>query len=215
MSAKRPNIFNRLPLPATITIPFVLQVAVTIGVIGYLSYKNSQATVNELALQVRQELTARILQQLEETVSRPNAINQINATSLLRGDLNLLTGQGEYLLWQQMQVYPNTNLIYCSTEEDGAFLGVGRSQGGVGNSLEIQVANPSTNRYFHYFDVNNQGERTGLSKIGSQKYDPRLWPWYEAAKAEKEPTWSDIYLDFETLLPTITRNCRSWPRLTA
>jgi len=117
-----------------------------------------------------------------------------------------LTGKGEHQLWQQMQVFPAINLIYCATEADGAFLGVGRSQGGIGNSLQVQVANPSTNRYFHFFDVDDQGQRLGLSRIDGKLYDPRLRPWYKAAKTRGEPTWSEVYLDFETLLPTITAN---------
>jgi len=193
-------------LQAAITIPFVLLVGAAVGVIGYLSYRNSQATVNALAFQLRSELTARILQQLEDTVSHPNVINQINASALLRGNLDLLTGKGEHQLWQQMQVFPAINLIYCATEADGAFLGVGRSQGGIGNSLQVQVANPSTNRYFHFFDVDDQGQRLGLSRIDGKLYDPRLRPWYKAAKTRGEPTWSEVYLDFETLLPTITAN---------
>lgn len=206
MPLKRLRVFRRLPLQAAITIPFVLLVAAAVGMIGYLSYRNSQATVNALALQLRSELTARILQQLEDTVSHPNVINQINASALLRGNLDLLTGKGEHQLWQQMQVFPAINLIYCATEADGAFLGVGRSQGGIGNSLQVQVANPSTNRYFHFFDVDDQGQRLGLSRIDGKLYDPRLRPWYKAAKTRGEPTWSEVYLDFETLLPTITAN---------
>jgi len=206
MPLKRLRVFRRLPLQAAITIPFVLLVAAAVGMIGYLSYRNSQATVNALAFQLRSELTARILQQLEDTVSHPNVINQINASALLRGNLDLLTGKGEHQLWQQMQVFPAINLIYCATEADGAFLGVGRSQGGIGNSLQVQVANPSTNRYFHFFDVDDQGQRLGLSRIDGKLYDPRLRPWYKAAKTRGEPTWSEVYLDFETLLPTITAN---------
>jgi diguanylate cyclase (GGDEF)-like protein len=207
MPAKRTNPFNKLPLQAAITIPFVLQVAVAIGVIGYLSFKNSQATVNELASQVRSELTARILQQLEDTVKTPNIINQINANSLLQGDLNLVTGEGEYQFWQQMKVFPDTNLIYCAQETDGAFLGVGRSQGGVGDGLQVQMANKSTQRHIYFYELDEIGHRGDLKDtIEDRTYDPRLRPWYEAAKAKGEPTWSDVYLDFETLLPTITAN---------
>jgi diguanylate cyclase (GGDEF)-like protein len=214
MPLRRANILHKLPLPAAITIPFVLQVAIAIGVIGYLSFKNGQAAVNDLASQVRRELTARILQQLENTLETPQIINQINANSLLEGDLNLLTGQGENPLWQQMQVFPATNLIYCAQEADGAFLGVGRSQGGVGDALHIQIANEGTNRYFHYYSVDDSGHRLALETVDDKRYDPRVRPWYKAAKAKGAPTWSEVYLDFETLLPTITANVPVYERAT-
>ncbi|HEY9660976.1 MAG TPA: HAMP domain-containing protein, partial [Allocoleopsis sp.] len=35
-------------------------------------------------------------------------------------------------------------------------------------------------------------------------YDPRTRPWYKAAKAAATATWSEIYLDFDALVPVIT-----------
>jgi diguanylate cyclase (GGDEF)-like protein len=198
------KLLGKLPLQTAITIPFVLQVMVAVGAVAYLSYRNSQVAVNDLASQVRSELTARVLQQFEDTLLRPSIINQLNASALEEGDLNLLTGQGEYLLWQQMNIFSPTNMIYCATEADGAFLGVGRSQGGTGDSLHIQVANPATGGYFHYYTITGWGQRGALDSTGDQRYDPRQRPWYEAARQAGQATWSKVYLDFETLLPTIT-----------
>ncbi|NJL00056.1 MAG: hypothetical protein HC838_04475 [Spirulinaceae cyanobacterium RM2_2_10] len=76
------------------TVPFVIQVVAVVGVVGYLSFKNGQAAVNNLALQLRSELTSRILQQLQATIEQPYVINQINANSPQQGDLNVATRQG-------------------------------------------------------------------------------------------------------------------------
>jgi len=206
MTSRLTKLLNRLPLQTVLTVPFVIQVVVVVGVVGYLSFKNGQATVNDLASQLRSELTARIIQQLQATVERPYVINQINANSLLQGDINVLTGKGEHQLWQQAKVFPSTNLIYCATEEDGAFLGVGRSRGGVGDTLQIQIASQATDRYMRYYEVGSTGRRSFLRSKGNKRYDPRIRPWYKAAKSTGEPTWSEVYLDFDALLPTITAN---------
>ncbi|MBD2463774.1 diguanylate cyclase [Oscillatoria sp. FACHB-1407] len=195
---------NRLSLQTVLIVPFVVQVIAVVGVVGYLSFKNGQSAVNNLASQLRRELTARILQQLQATVERPHVINQINANSLLQNDLNILTGQGEYQLWQQAKVFPSTNLIYCGSEEDGAFLGVGRSDGGIGDALIVQTSNASTDYYFRYYDIDPTGRRGLLRSKGNRRYDPRSRPWYRAAEAIGKPTWSEVYLDFDVMLPTIT-----------
>ncbi|WOD40760.1 diguanylate cyclase domain-containing protein [Nodosilinea sp. E11] len=204
MIARLKQLLGKLPLQTAITIPFALQVAVAVGAVAYFSYKNSQIVVYNLVAQVKNELTARILEQLEDTLAQPNLVNQLNGGSLLEGDINLLTGQGEKQLWRQAIIFSSINLIYCATEADGAFLGVGRSEGGVGDTLQIQLANASVNRYFHYYETEANGARGPLQRIGDQPYDPRLRPWYQAAKAAGQPTWSPIYADFETMLPTIT-----------
>ncbi|NJL00055.1 MAG: hypothetical protein HC838_04470 [Spirulinaceae cyanobacterium RM2_2_10] len=97
-------------------------------------------------------------------------------------------------------------MIYCATEADGAFLGVGRSRGGIGDTLQIQAKNSSTNSYLFYYEVDGAGGQSFLRSRGTKPYDPRQRPWYEAAKASGESVWSDVYLDFDTLLPVITAN---------
>lgn len=206
MVSRLTQFLNRLPLKTVLTIPFVIQVVGAVGVVGYLSFKNGQAAVNDLAFQLRSELTGRILQQIQATVEHPYVINQINANSLIQGDIDVSTGRGEYQLWQQAQVFPSTNLIYCATEEDGAFLGVGRFGEINGDNLQIQVANQTTDRYFHYYDADSSGNRSFLRSKGNDQYDPRVRPWYKAAQLKQTATWSDVYLDFDTLRPTITAN---------
>lgn len=204
MTSRLTNFFNRLPLQTILTIPFVIQVVGVVGVIGYLSFKNGRATVDDLASQLRSELTGRILQQIQELVEQPHVINQINANSLRQGDIDVSTGEGEHQLWQQVKVFPSTNSIYCSTEEDGHFLGVLHPEEGSRELLEIQVANQSTNRYFYYYEPDSAGRRSFIIRKGSNTYDPRGRPWYKTAKLKREATWSQVYLDFDSLLPTIT-----------
>ena len=198
------RLLRKIPLQTAIILPFAVQVALAVGAVAYLSYRNGQAAVYDMAQQLQNELATRILQELKETVAKPHIINQLNANSLLQGDINLLTGQGEQIFWQQMNIFPSTNFVYCAMEADGAFLGVGRSQGGTGRILQIQEVNADTGRYFHYYDITPSGKRSRLSIVGDETYDPRLRPWYIQTKEKNKPNWSDVYLDFETRLPTIT-----------
>ncbi|MEL7314994.1 MAG: cache domain-containing protein, partial [Cyanobacteria bacterium J06559_3] len=181
-----------------------MQVVGVVGVVGYLSFRNGQTAVTDLASQLQSELTDRILRELQATVERPYIINQLNTNSLLQGDIDVSTGKGEHLLWQQAAIFPTTNLVYCSTEAHGDFLGVGRSGNHQDDRLQIQVANRTTDRYFHYYDIDRSGRRSSLISQGDKPYDPRIRPWYEAAKSKRSSVWSEIYLDFDTQLPKIT-----------
>ncbi len=197
-------LLNRFSLRTVLLVAFVSQAILALSVVGYLSFKNGQVAVTELSGQLRGEVTDRILQQLLRMIEDPYIINQINANSLLNGELDLVTGRGETQLWQQAQVYQQTNLIYCATDSDGAYLGVGRAYGGTGQGRQIQTSNPGTNRLIRYYESDNSGRRSILRKQGNRPYEPRVRPWYITAKRAKRAIWSEIYLDFEARLPTIT-----------
>ena len=56
----------------------------------------------------------------------------------------------------------------------------------------------------NYRQIDAEGNIGSLTQVGENPYDPRLRPWYEAAKAARTATWSDIYLDFDAQVPVIT-----------
>lgn len=195
---------QRSPLRFILIVPFVLQIFGTVSLIGWFSFRNSQNAVNEMASELREELTARIQQQLATYVDFPFLLNQVNATAMQSGDLDLMELDDAYSLWQQAFSSQATNLIYCGRESDGAFLGVGRSNELVEERLQTHWSNAETNYRFHYYNLNALGRTINLQTIGDRPYDPRQRPWYEAAKQQQVPVWSEIYLDFDTNQPMIT-----------
>ncbi len=198
---------RKLSLQPLLMIPFVLLLLGSVGLVGWLSFSSSQRAVNTLATRLREELTQRIQQELQNYVETPFLINQLNASAFARGTLPL-TELGSYVtLWEQARNFPTTNLIYCGGEADGAFFGVGRPNATDNTDAQFQVvlSNPSTNSIYHYHNISETGEldRT-LRDKGDRPFDPRIRPWYEAAAAKQSATWSDIYLDFDALIPVIT-----------
>ncbi len=196
------NLLRQRSLRSVLIVPFVLQLAGAVGLVWYLSQRNSQETVKDMSSQLRNEITARIDQQLKSYVEIPHSINRINGSALLTGDLKIQEAQGFHQLWEQAKIFPNTNLIYCGSERDGSLLGVGRDE----KTRELQLVeyNANTNRKAAYLGLDSVGDRTTLLRTGKRVYDARVRPWYRAAKAQRKATWSEIYLDFDTQLPTIT-----------
>ncbi|QYO62189.1 hypothetical protein [Leptolyngbya sp. 7M] len=60
-----PPIPGKFPLRVTLVVPFVLQILAVVGLVGYLSFRNGQRAVNDLATQLRSEVTARIEAELK------------------------------------------------------------------------------------------------------------------------------------------------------
>lgn len=194
---------SKLPLSALLIVPFVLQIVGAVGLVSWLSYRNGEKAVHDLSSQLRNELIARIEQQIQTYIEIPYSINSINANAITRHDLDVVNPKGEYQLWQQAKIFPATNLIYCGSEHGGELLGVGRST--LERELQLVLYNQQlTNRFGYYYNLDESGNRAELLRKGSKPYDARTRPWYKAAKSTGQPTWSEIYLDFDTQLPTIT-----------
>lgn len=194
---------RKISLRSLLIIPFVLQIVGAVGLVGYLSFRNSHRAVNDVAAQLRSELTARIEQELRNYIQTPFQITEINATSLAHGEIQLTQMEDVYAFWQQAQAFPNTHMIYCGGETDGAFLSIARTDDS-NFPLRLQYSNPATGYLQHYYPLDTKGEISTRTKIDQRRYDPRSRPWYKSAKASGTAIWSDIYLGFTALVPVIT-----------
>lgn len=196
------RVSKTVPLQAVLILPFALQTLVTVGLVGYFSFRNGQQTVKDLSGQLRSGITTRIEEKLKSYTEIPHTINHFNAIAFAEGSIDVDDAKGEYQFWQQTLMFPSTSLIYCGSDRSGAVLGAGRLAGE--NSLQLWVSNATTRNIPHFYSLNSQGERDRLLGKDTKRFDARLRPWYKAAVAEGQPTWSAIYADFTTGLPTIT-----------
>jgi two-component system sensor histidine kinase ChiS len=193
---------GKLPLRVVLIVPFALQILAAVGLTGYLAYRNGQKAVRDLSSQLRSELTARIDQQLQNYMEVPHQINALNANALARGQIDVNAGTEYELLWQQAKIHDTTNLVYCSSADTGALLGVLRSH--ETRELQLLTYNENSNYVGHYYTLDELGDRGKLIKKGNKTYDAHQRPWYQSAVEAQQAVWSDIYMDFDTGKPTIT-----------
>ncbi|MEA5467623.1 hybrid sensor histidine kinase/response regulator [Spirulina sp. 06S082] len=196
------DISKRLPLRVVLLVPFVLQIFGTVGVVGYLSYRNGQKAVNDLALQLRKELSARIERELKAYTEAPHIINRINASAFARGDIDIDKMQGEYLLWEQSRLFPSNSWIYCGSEKDGGFLGVGKEPN---KSRLFSIVNQSTGNRFRDYNFDEKGNLSNPT-IDERipRFDSRTRPWYKSAIRTGKPNWGEIYLDAIIHVPLLS-----------
>lgn len=194
----------RVSLRWLLTLPFLLQVLGAVGLVGYFSWRTGQQAVNDLASRLRSETTARIEQRLEAYIAAPHIINRLNATSVKEGTLNLGVDQGSEQMLQQVKVSLLTSSVYCGSAR-GDFLGVTRRESDSRFDRDSYLLMSSTvDSEYQLYDLNNWGQRTYSVGEPLGAYDPRQRPWYIAAISQSGATWSDVYLDFSSGLPTVT-----------
>jgi class 3 adenylate cyclase/HAMP domain-containing protein len=184
------------------TVPVLLQLVGAVGLVGYLSFQNGQRAVQNLAIQLRSELSARIKRELEGYFRAPHAINRLNATAMLYGDLDVVNATGENMLYQQMRIYPTIAFVYCGSARSGEFFGVLRSPDT--GQLQLSIGNKSNNFLRDYYSLDVRGSRMHWLYQASRAYDSRTRPWYQAAIETERPVWTEVYLAFTTGLPNVT-----------
>lgn len=79
--------FHGVPLRSVLVVPFVVQIFVAVGLTGWLSLRNGQQAVNDVASQLRREITARIDQQLQTDLNTPHRVNTLSVEAIRRFEL--------------------------------------------------------------------------------------------------------------------------------
>jgi diguanylate cyclase (GGDEF)-like protein len=186
---------RKISLPAMIILPFILQVVTIVTLVGYLSYRNGQRSVEDLTNQLMDSASKRVEQKLTDYLSSPLLVNQLISNAARRGDLDFdqPNPQAERYLWQQMRLFSNLSWISVGTE-NGDYLGIWRPR--KDQNLQTSLSNRSTQHYNTYYATDDQGQRTARLKVEKPKYDPRTRPWYQSAIATKKLTWTGIYPGF-------------------
>jgi diguanylate cyclase (GGDEF)-like protein len=184
-------------LQGMLTIPFILQVVAVVGLVGYLSYRNGQRSVEDLTNQLMDAVSQRVEQKLTSYLEPARLLNQINRDAVRRGALKLELDppnqQTELYLWQQMQLFKNLTWITLGTQSGNA-LGIWRP--GERQKLQFSFSNRSTQYFGNYYATDNQGTRTARIKVERPAFDPRTRPWYKEAIAANQGIWSPVYAGF-------------------
>lgn len=180
---------GHLPLRVVLTVPFVLQILISTGLVGYLADRNGQRSVNDLASQLTGQASDRVDQYLDSYLAIPEQINQINADAVELGILDLQDFEtvGHYF-WNQMQVFPTVSYI-SYTLPNGHYAGAGRFLDGQG--ITIDEISAATDGQTYTFATDPQGNRTEVLEI--LDYDPLEETAFTDPVEAGKPVWSAPY----------------------
>lgn len=198
LSGSLKKVFARVaggvPLKTVLIVPFVVQTTITVGLVGYLSFKNGQQTVNNLAHELMIQASDRIDQHLKSYTALPQQIVQLVTDDLELGKINLdspsLQNLDAYFL-KRLQIFNSVSFIYAGNEQ-GKFIGAGSVSKNAQLSYIIEVTDGTSNKNYVSYATDKKGKRT--QKLNTlPNYDPRRRPWYQAAVKKGGATWSEIY----------------------
>ena len=186
------NLFSKflkkIPLRIIFTVPFMIEIFIIVGLVGFLSYKNGKEAVNEIAVQLREEITVEIQEYIKNQLSALVMIHKLNADAIERGELSLDLQEREmqkyHYLWQMIKNFDGVSQIGLSSQNKNQYLDIWRKP--KNGELRFVVSNASTNYFTFEYAISPQGQPTKVMNKFTRHYDPRQRPWYiGAVKAGK------------------------------
>lgn len=182
---------RKVSLGSVLVVPFVLQVGLAVGLTSYLSLRNGQQAVNNVAAQLRQETMARIQQQLDQYLAVPFLINQINLDAIALGmlDVSDLAELRRYFTRQAAAFGPVDFIFYGTVQ--GEFAGGGWPQGRDA-PLQVQIVSLDQPNLIRFYAADAEGNPGRLLQF-SPNFQVRQRPWYTAALQAGKPTWGEIF----------------------
>ena len=173
-----------------LVLPFVIQIAVGLGVVGYLSYRSGQRALEEITLKLRQELGFRISDHVEEFINNGNDLNTIHENYLqLNPDLlEDLTELGRYFT-SQYQWNDQVNLIAFASN-DGDYIEVYKRKS---KELELTIVDQDKSNALLTYLVNEQGNIVKLLKTQTDyTFNPLQESWYTDTVKNQENHWHQV-----------------------
>ncbi|GAB4203151.1 MAG: hypothetical protein Fur006_57220 [Coleofasciculaceae cyanobacterium] len=200
------RVADKSSLRTVLIVPFVLQIVGTVGLVGYLSFKSGQESVEDLAQQLMGQVGERVSDRITTYLHAPQTAVAANHLAVEQGILNINDfEQLRQQLWQQLTLNPSLEALYFSNEP-GEEIGYGRFQSeetvkqaeklaGEDLSMDTPYVNilrstdPGKRKYYL---VDSKGNPRKL--IYTFPIDNRTTTWYRTAKASKQQTWSPIFV---------------------
>lgn len=179
---------GKVPLRAILVVPFVAQIVGAVSLVGYLSLRNEQAAVQNLASQLMEEVGDRISLHLTNFLAAPHLLNQLNANALQASYLNLQDSNNlRHHLWTQLQIFDSvTSNAYG--RKDGTYISVIHT---LNDQFLVGELQPSSSLQIYGLDP--AGNPTRLLQTVPNS-DFRQTGWYEQTRQRREATWSPIDL---------------------
>ncbi len=185
------RVFGKVPLGTVLIVPFLVQIVGTVGLVGYLSFRSGQKAVETLIMDLGEEVSDRIEQNVLSFLDKPHLLLQTTLGASKSGKLNLDDFQQLQCSFLAQVQQPSSFNHLGFGNEKGELLSVEHLESAIGSEIVVKVKDESTGSQRITYGLDHQCNRTELLK--KKKYDPRSRDWYKAAVAAKKPTWSPLY----------------------
>ena len=185
----KPN--NKISLRIILIVPFVLQIFAAVGLTGYLSLRNGQKAVNDLANRLREETSGQISTHLDGYMSTPHKLVQNTWDTV---DLGLINKDDPValgrLFWRRVNNFDVGYILYGYQSGKYAAAGHFYDDGRV----TIDEINPKLHKTNHVYlqEADAKGNPIRVAEdLGD--YDFKKEGWYSEAIKKGKAVWSPVY----------------------
>jgi signal transduction histidine kinase/DNA-binding NarL/FixJ family response regulator len=177
----------KLSLRSLLIVPFVLQIFVAVGLTGYISLRNGQKAVNNVASQLRQEMSDRLNLQVLNYLEQPYIAGQVIVVAAQEGQLDLTDfTKLERTLWRL--VSQNTLEDVQIGLEDGTNIALEKT---INDGIVSRLSDKARLPQRRFYKLDNRGQRVALLKTQAE-FDPRTRPWYQVVQKAGKPAWTSV-----------------------
>jgi signal transduction histidine kinase len=180
-----------LPLRWMLVVPFLLQLSVIVGLIGYLSFQNGQKAVNDLVTQLNQEVSDRVLQHLDSFTLNSRRVAQVSLAEIETGRITPEDSRSFLsFFWQQAQTHEVGFLLYG--DRQGKLLVAGLHPGTSGVSVLELDPKKYQNRHLHVYRADKQGYPQQKIEV-IPDYPFQSEDWFAKTLKLERANWSKVY----------------------
>lgn len=186
------KVSGKVPLRIVLVVPFFIQIVGAVGLVGYLSFRSGEEAVEDLANRLMSAAGDRVSLYLDNYLKTPRLIDRLNADAVKFGRLDPQNlPQLERHLFQQLQQFELiSTLLFLNSETDFRAANHFTLPGDPSEGL---VASDDSNKtIYQVYRVDEVGNRSQLVRTYPGG-NPHKRPWYKAAIAAKQATWTPIY----------------------
>ncbi len=184
---------DNISLQNVLLLPLVGLTVFLVALTGYISFVNGKRAVNDVAHQLRGEITSHIEKHLHQFLDLPERINDVNASAISGGliDAGDRAALEKHFIKQVRVIDAVTSINYANTA--GGIVNAGRE--GAGGDLYVIFTEDFTRGYFYKCAIDEHGNRTKILNM-IPDFDARERPWYYTAVEEGTAIWSEAYVLF-------------------
>ncbi|MEC4990649.1 MAG: EAL domain-containing protein [Oscillatoria sp. PMC 1068.18] len=183
---------SKTPLRLILIVPFVAQITAAVGLTAWLSIRNGQKAVHDVAIQLLDEVSTLTRDRIPTYLETPRQLNALRINDLELGYIDIegdLRNLSPYLV-RSLQTFESISFTVFANPQ-GDYIGARREADG---SLQIGAIDEATQGNLRYYRTNEQGDFLELLQdIDLQPGDVLKRPWYKTAVEAEMPTWSEVY----------------------